>query len=137
MTWTERVGDVATTVALLLINLGRIVTLFVRFATTAIDQFVTNLAERSESGIRRNGTSARAWVGLPAAVAWGAAAIVLRSVSVVTVFARQVSETADDFLRTLTEEGPVPSPTAPQAGPVGTPPVAGQGVATGTAQPAA
>ena len=143
MTWTERVGDVATTVALLLVNLGRIVTLFVRVATTALDRFVTNLAERGESGMAGSGTSARSWVGLPAAVAWGAAAIVLRALSVVTVFARQVAETADDFLRSLTDDGTAPGPApapplpfTPHGGPVGAP-AAGYGIATGAAQPAA
>jgi hypothetical protein len=145
MTWTERVGDVATTIALLLINLGRIVTLFVRVATTALDRFVTNLAERGESGIAKSGASGRSWVGLPAAVTWGAAAIVLRSLSVVTVLARQIAETGDDFLRTLTDDGtalgPAPTPasplpSAPQGGPQGTP-AGGYGLAAGAVQPAA
>jgi hypothetical protein len=139
MTWTDRVGDFAATVALLLVNLGRIVTLFVRVAASAADRFVTNLAERGETGITRNGTSARAWVGLPAAVAWGAAAIVLRAVSVATVFARQVAETADDFLRTLVDDSaasaPAPPERTPEAGPEGSP-GSGQGIA-GAAQPAA
>jgi hypothetical protein len=145
MTWTERVGDVATTTALLLVNLGRIVTLFVRVATSALDRFVTNLAERGESGIAKSGTSGPSWVGLPAAVAWGAAAIVLRALSVVTVLARQVAETADDFLRTLTDDGPAPGPApspasplpaAPRGGP-GAAPAPGYGLAAGAAQPAA
>jgi predicted small integral membrane protein len=121
MTWTERVGDFAATVALLLINLGRIVTLFVRVAATTLDRFVTNLAERSEAGITRNGTSARAWVGLPAAVAWGAAAIALRAASVVTVFLRQVAETGDDFLRALVEGGEGGAAPAPGVGPASGP----------------
>jgi hypothetical protein len=135
MTWTERVGDVAKTVALLLVNLGRIVTLLVRVAATTLDRFVTNLAERGESGITKSGTSASSWVGLPAAVAWGVAAIVLRALSVGTVFTRQVAETADDFLRTLVD-GAEPAPTAPQGGPQGAP-AAGPGlVVEGTAQAA-
>src|SRR5579884_1289782 len=131
MTWTERVGDVATTVALLLVNLGRIVTLLVRVAATTLDRFVTNLAERGESGITRSGTSARSWVGLPAAVAWGVAAIALRGLSVVTVFTRQVAETADDFLRTLVD-GTETAPTAPQGGPQGAPDAAPGFVAEAT-----
>ena len=145
MTWTERVDDVATTTALLLVNLGRIVTLFVRVATSALDRFVTNVAERGESGIAKNGTSDPSWVGLPAAVPSGAAAIVLRALSVVMVLARQVAETADDFLRTLTDDGPEPGPApspasplpaAPHGGPEAAP-ATGYGFAAGAAQPAA
>lgn len=135
MTWTERVGDFATTVALLLVNLGRIVTLLVRVAATTLDGFVTNLAERGESGITKSATSARSWVGLPAAVAWAAAAIVLRALSVVTVFTRQVAETADDFLRTLVD-GTEPAPTAHQGGPQGAPAAAQGFVAEATSQAA-
>jgi hypothetical protein len=126
MTWTERVGDFAATVALLLVNLGRIVTLFARVAATALDGFVTNLAERGETGITR-GTTARAWVGLPAAVAWGVAAIVLRALSVVTVFVRQVTETSDDFLRALTGENGYLAAPAPEDSPTGGQ-AAGQGL---------
>jgi hypothetical protein len=104
MTWAERVGDLATTFAIVLINFGRIFTLIFRVLTKQIDSLVTNLAEKSESGISPTGTTAKSWVSLPAAVAYGAAAIVLRTVSIVTVFARQITETVDEFLRSLAEE---------------------------------
>ena len=68
------------------------------------DGLVTNLAEKSESGITPTGSTAKSWVSLPAAVAWGVAAIVLRTVSIITVFARQLTETVDEFLRSLAEE---------------------------------
>jgi hypothetical protein len=104
MTWAERVGDLATTFAIVLINFGRIFTLIFRVLTKQIDSLVTNLAEKSESGISPTGTTAKSWVSLPAAVAYGVAAIVLRTVSIVTVFARQITETVDEFLRSLAEE---------------------------------
>lgn len=113
MTWTQRVGDFAANVALLLINLGRIVTLLLRVLADKLDRFVTNLAQRSEGGIGRVGTQARSWVSLPAAVAFGAAAIALRALSVATVFARQITETADEFLRALAEDVTEPTPPEP------------------------
>jgi hypothetical protein len=105
MTWAERVGDLATTLALVLINFGRIFTLILRVLTKQIDGLVTNLAEKSESGLSETpGASLGSWVRLPGAVAYGVAAIILRTVSIATVFARQVMETADEFLRSLAEE---------------------------------
>ncbi len=71
MTWAERVGDLATQIALVLINFGRIFTLILRVMTDKIDGFVTGLAERSEGGITPTGSLGRVWVSLPAAVAWG------------------------------------------------------------------
>lgn len=104
MTWAERVGDLATNGALVLINFIRIFTLILRIAAGAVDGFVTGLAERSEGGISPVGTGNRTWVSLPAAVAWGIAAILLRALSVLTVFARQATTTADEFFRTLAED---------------------------------
>ncbi len=123
MTWAERFGDLATNVALVVINAVRIVTLLLRIAAEKVDGFVTALAERGEEGISRTSTSGRAWIALPAAVAWGLAAILLRALSVVTVLARRAAFTLDEFLRVLAEgEGPEPrgpsgerstSPTTP------------------------
>lgn len=112
MSWAERVGDLFTNIALVVINALRIVTVPVRVAAEKIDELVTNLAERSESGISRTEASARAWVGIVAQVAWGIAAIVLRLISVVTVFVRQVVTTVDEFLRALAEEPPAPAAAA-------------------------
>ena len=107
MTWAQRVGDLATQIALVLITFGRIFTLILKLATEMIDGLVTNLAEKGEEGIKAvtsSGSSGgRAWLNLPGAVAWGAAAIVLRTVSIVTVLARQIALTLDDFLRALSE----------------------------------
>jgi hypothetical protein len=115
MTWAERVGDLATNVVLVLINFLRIFTLIVRIAAEKIDGFVINLAERSEGGIRSTGTGASTWIALPASVAWGIAAVILRALSVITVFIRQITTTLDEFLEALTAEtdGGVGRPTPP------------------------
>lgn len=103
MTWAERVGDLSKSVALLFINLGRIFTLIFRIGAEQADRLVVNLAERGEEGIGRQESSARTWLSLPATVAWLAASIVLRAASLATVLARQVTTTADEFLRHLAE----------------------------------
>ncbi len=118
MTWAERVGDLATQLALVLINFGRIFTLIVRVAADKLAGFITGLAERSEGGISPTGSLGRVWASLPAAVAWGVAAIVLRTASIATVFTRQLAVTLDEFLRALAEEqgpgatGPTPGGAA-------------------------
>lgn len=111
MTWAERVGDVATNLALVLINLGRIFTYLLAQATRALDGFVTNLADASTAGIARTET-ARGWVRFPTAVVLGVAMLVLRVLSIVTILARRLAETLDEFLRVLAEgEGsPAPGP---------------------------
>ena len=115
MTWAERVGDLATNVVLVIINFLRIFTLLLRIAAEWIDRFVTNLAERSESGISRTGSTGSGWISLPASVAWGIAAVLLRATSVITVFARQITAMLDGFLEALggEAEGEPELPTAP------------------------
>lgn len=103
MTWAERVGDLATNIALVFINLVRVVTLLARILAGKLDSFVTGLGERSEQGLARVDTSGRAWVRLPTNVLWGVAAVVLRLLSIVTVFLRQITTTLDDFFRVLAE----------------------------------
>ena len=103
MTWAERVGDLATNIALVAINLIRIVTLLVRLLADRLDRFVTALAERGEEGIRRTDTPRTSWVNLPASVFWGIAAIILRVLSIATVFVRQLATTIDEFFRVLAE----------------------------------
>lgn len=104
MTWADRVGDLGTNIALVLINFVRIFTLLARLLALKIDQFVTGLGERSEQGLSRTNTpGAASWVRLPASVLWGVAAVVLRALSIVTVFLRQLTATVDDFFRVLAE----------------------------------
>lgn len=108
MTWAERVGDLATNVALVLINFARIFSLLLRILTERLDEFVTGLGERSEAGLTRTSTpGGNTWIGLPAAVLWGVAAVLLRALSIVTVFARQLFAAIDEFFRVLAEgQGP-------------------------------
>lgn len=104
MTWSERVGDLATNIVLVLINLVRIVTLAARILARIFDGLVTSLGERSEQGLSRAGVASGAeWLALPSRVAWGVAAIALRVISIATVFLRQVTEAIDEFFRVLAE----------------------------------
>jgi len=122
MTWAERVGDLATTVVLVFINFIRLFTIPLRLAAQAVDGLVVNLAELSERGIRPAAevpvlTGWRSWVQAFASVLLGIAWIILRLVSIVTVFVRQLTATVDDFFRALAE-APAP-PAAPPAAPTG------------------
>ncbi len=104
MTWSERVGDLATNIVLVLVNLVRIVTLAARLLARILDGLVTNLGEHSEQGLSRTGVASGAeWLQLPARVAWGVATILLRVLSVATVFLRQATEAVDEFFRILAE----------------------------------
>ncbi len=114
MTWAERVGDLATNLALVLINAVRIVTYLLRILTERVDALVTGLGERSEQGLAR--TEPRGWVRIVTNAFLGIAAIVLRLLSIVTVLARQLATTVDEFFRVLAEgEGGTPPapPTTP------------------------
>ena len=104
MTWAERVGDLARNIALTTINFFRLFTVILRVVTEKIDGLVVALAEHGEEGIRATETGAKTFIRLPTSVAWGIASILLRAVSLVTVFARQVATTADELLRHLAEE---------------------------------
>ena len=103
MTWADRAGDLATNIALVFINLARIFTLAAKILTEKLDELVTSLGERSEQGLARTDTPGGAWVRLPAAVLWGVAAVLLRALSIVTVFARQLTTALDEFFRVLAE----------------------------------
>ena len=104
MTWAERVGDLARNFALTGINFLRLFTVLVRVLTERIDGLIVALAERGEEGIRPTEAGAKTYLRLPTSVAWGVATIVLRAVSIATVFVRQVATTSDEFLRHLAEE---------------------------------
>lgn len=104
MTWAERVGDLARNIALTSINFFRLFTVILRVVTEKIDGLVVALAEHGEEGIRPTEMGARTYIRLPVLVAWGIASILLRAVSLLTVFARQVATTADELLRHLAEE---------------------------------
>ena len=104
MTWAERVGDLAANIALVAINLVRIVTLAVRLLAEQIDRLITRLAELSESGISRvQPEGLRGWMRLFASVPLLAIAGALRALSIITVLVRQVAVTIDEFFRILAE----------------------------------
>lgn len=103
MTWAERVGDLATQIVLVFINLARVFTVPIRFAAEKLDGLVVSLAERGEEGIRPTQEPRVGWTRIIAAVFWGLATVVLRTASIFTVFVRQLATTVDDFFRTLAE----------------------------------
>ena len=104
MTWAERVGDLARNIALTTINFFRLFTVILRVVTERIDGLIVALAEHGEEGIKATDMNARTYIRLPTLVAWGIVSILLRAVSLLTVFARQVATTADELLRHLAEE---------------------------------
>jgi hypothetical protein len=104
MTWAERVGDLATNIALVVINLARVFTYLARVLAQKMDELVTSLGERSEQGLGRTRAPRPAvWVQLPSNVLWGVAAVLLRALSIVTVFVRQATSAIDEFFRVLAE----------------------------------
>ena len=103
MTWSERVGDLASNIALVAVNAIRILTLPAKLLSEKLDTFVSGLGETSEKGLAPADTPRNSWLRLPSAVFWGIAAIILRTLSIATVFVRQACSTIDDFLRVLVE----------------------------------
>lgn len=124
MTWAERVGDLATQIALVLLNSIRIVTELVRLLFLNLDRFVSGLGEQSETGLRGIEASDRAWVRLPGSVVLGIAFALLLFLSIFTVLLRQATTRANDFIVSLSDgdeeaeqriaEGPATQP-APAA----------------------
>ena len=103
MTWADRVGDLATNAALVLINFARIFTVLVRVISEKIDGFITGLAEKSEGGVNRTETPLSGWLRFPTNTLLLLATAALRLVSIATVFIRQASSTVDEFFRVLAE----------------------------------
>ncbi len=103
MTWAERVGDLATQIALVLLNTIRIVTELVRLLFLNLDRFVSGLGDESESGLRGLEASDRAWVRLPGSVLLGIAFVILLLLSIFTVLFRQASTRVNDFVVSLAD----------------------------------
>jgi len=103
MTWAERVGDLATRLALVILTAIRIVTEILRLLFVTLDRLVMDLGERSEGGLQRIETADRAWVRLPGSVLLGIAFVVLRFLEIFTVFFRQASTKLNDFVVGLAE----------------------------------
>lgn len=115
MTWAERVGDLATRVALVVLLTIRIFTELIRLLFVTLDRFVTDLGERAEEGLRRVEAAERAWVRLPGSVLLG-----LAFLAIFTVLLRQASTKLNDFIVGLAEgeeriTGAPPAPPAPTA----------------------
>ena len=115
MTWAERVGDLATRLALVILTAIRIVTEILRLLFVTLDRLVMDLGERSEGGLQRIETAERAWVRLPGSVLLGIAFLLLQFLAIFTVLFRQASTTLNDFIVGLAEgeERVVEAPPAP------------------------
>ena len=123
MTWAERVGDLATRLALVILTAIRIVTELLRLLFVALDRLVVVLGERTEVGLQRTETVERAWVRLPGSVLLGIAFVLLQFLAIFTVLFRQASTTLNDFVIGLAEgeERITGAPAAPPQLPPPTP----------------
>src|SRR5712691_11672116 len=103
MTWAERVGDLATRLALVILTAIRIVTELLRLFFVTVESFIMDLGERTEAGLQRTETADRAWVRLPGSVLLGIAFLVLQFLAIFAVFFRQAATKLNDFILGLTE----------------------------------
>ena len=121
MTWAERVGDLATRLALVILTAIRIVTELLRLFFVTVESFIMDLGERTEAGLQRTETADRAWVRLPGSVLLGIAFLVLQFLAIFAVFFRQAATKLNDFVLGLTE-GEERITGAPAAPPPAAPP---------------
>ena len=103
MTWAERVGDLATRLALVILTAMRIVTELLRLLFVTVERFIMDLGERTETGLQRTETADRAWVRLPGSVLLGIAFLLLQFLAIFAVFFRQASTKLNDFVLGLAE----------------------------------
>ena len=103
MTWAERVGDLATRLALVILTAMWIVTELLRLLFVTVERFVVDLGERTETGLQRTETAERAWVRLPGSVLLGIAFVLLQLLAIFAVFFRQASTKLNDFIVGLAE----------------------------------
>jgi hypothetical protein len=103
MTWAERVGDLATRLALVILTAIRIITELLRLLFVTVERFIMDLGERTETGLQRTETTERAWVRLPGSVLLGIAFLLLEFLAIFAVFFRQASTKLNDFILGLTE----------------------------------
>lgn len=127
MTWAERVGDVATRLALVILMALRIITELLRLLFVTLERFVVDLGERTEEGLRRTEVAERAWVRLPGSVLLGIAFAILQILAVFMVLFRQATTKVNDFVVGLAEgeeqiTGAPPAPPTPPAPPAAGPP---------------
>jgi len=129
MTWAERVGDLATRLALVILTAIRIVTEILRLLFVTVERFIMDLGERTEAGLQRTETVDRTWVRLPGAVLLGIAFLVLQFLAIFAVFFRQASTKLNDFIvglgegeERITGVPAAPPPLPPAAAPPPLPP---------------
>ena len=129
MTWAERVGDLATRLALVILTAIRIVTEILRLLFVTVERFIMDLGERTEAGLQRTETVDRTWVRLPGAVLLGIAFLVLQFLAIFAVFFRQASTKLNDFIvglgegeERITGAPAAPPPLPPAAAPPSLPP---------------
>jgi len=103
MTWAERVGDLATRLALVILTAMRIVTELLRLFFVTVERFIMDLGERTETGLQHTETADRAWVRLPGSVLLGVAFLVLQFLAIFAVFFRQAATKLNDFILGLAE----------------------------------
>ena len=103
MTWAERVGDLATRLALVILTAIRIVTEILRLLFVTVERFIMDLGERAEAGLQRTETVDRTWVRLPGSVLLGVAFLVLQFLAIFAVFFRQAATKLNDFILGLAE----------------------------------
>ena len=103
MTWAERVGDLATRLALVILTAIRIVTELLRLLFVTVERFIMDLGERTETGLQRTETAERAWVRLPGSVLLGIAFLLLEFLAIFAVFFRQAATKLNDFILELAE----------------------------------
>jgi len=129
MTWAERVGDLATRLALVILTAMRIVTEILRLLFVTVERFIMDLGERTEAGLQRTETADRAWVRLPGSVLLEIAFLVLQFLAIFAVFFRQAATKLNDFIvglgegeERITGAPAAPPPLPPAAAPPPLPP---------------
>jgi len=103
MTWAERVGDLATRLALVILTAIRIVTELLRLLFVTVESFIMDLGGRTETGLQHTETADRVWLRLPGSVLLGIAFLVLQFLAIFAVFFRQAATKVNDFILGLAE----------------------------------
>jgi hypothetical protein len=124
MTWAERVGDVATRLALVILTALQIITELLRLLFVTLERFVIDLGERTEEGLRRTEVAERAWMRLPGSVLLGFSFAILQFLAIFMVLFRQAATKVNDFVVGLAEgeERITGVPPTPPAAPPSAPP---------------
>ncbi len=103
MTWAERVGDVATRLALVILTALQIITELLRLLFVTLERFIVDLGERTEEGLSRTEAAQRAWVRLPGSILLGFSFAILQFLAIFMVLFRQAATKVNDFIVGLAE----------------------------------